>query len=136
MLVVDASFIAAAIFDEEHTAFTQRVLADNLDLTAPDLISWELTNIAWKKVRRGHIQEQDLKGFTSLVRAFDIVLVESSAAASVGESAQAALERGLTAYDAAYFQLARDRGLRLGTADKGLSDAAVAAGLVVHSPFA
>lgn len=137
MIVVDASFLAAAIFEEDHTRFARDIIAKHQDgLTAPALLTWELSNIVWKKCRRGLIDAADIPEFVAIYGTFDVALAKVPDLKELGELTVMAVERDLTAYDAAYFQLAITQGFPLATTDRGLSKIARAAGLVVHSPFA
>lgn len=137
MIVVDASFLAAAIFEEDHTRFARDIIAKHQDgLTAPALLTWELSNIVWKKCRRGLIDAADISDFLAIYATFDVALASLPDLEELGALTAVAVERDLTAYDAAYFQLALMQGLPLATTDRGLSKTARGAGLVVHSPFA
>ncbi|HEX8470283.1 MAG TPA: type II toxin-antitoxin system VapC family toxin [Brevundimonas sp.] len=136
-MVVDASFLAAAIFEEDHTRFARDIIAKHPDgFTAPALLTWELSNIVWKKCRRGLIDAADIPDFISIYATFDVALARLPDLDELGELTATAVKRDLTAYDAAYFQFAVMQGFPLATTDRGLSKTARAAGVVVHSPFA
>lgn len=136
MLVVDASLVAAALFKEEHSNFARETLGMYLGLTAPDLLAWELGNVALKKVVKGAVQVEELAAFDEAFAAFEVELINSRELILPGELTRVAWEEDLTAYDAAYLQLARDRGFALGTVDRNLTKAGLRNGLIVHSPFA
>lgn len=136
MLVVDASLIAAAVFEEEHSRFARDILGGQTSLLAPDLILWELASITWKKAKRGYIDVGQLSEFDAVIAAFEIRTVPAMDLISPGRLAEVALNEELTAYDASYFFLCQGLRLPLATIDKPLATAAVGAGLVVHSPFA
>ena len=138
MLVVDASFLMAAFADEVHTTFAQSVLIAQADKQkiAPGLFSWEFSNILWKKHRSGELRDSDLASAGEFLNAVELDTSASVGIADVDVLAQFARTHLLTAYDAAYLDLAINRTAPLATADKDLTRAAVAAGVTVHSPFA
>jgi predicted nucleic acid-binding protein len=118
-LVVDASAIAAIVFDEpEGVAILGRLGASQL--FAPQLLPFELGNVGAKKLRlkpeqRG-ILEQALVEFTEMpigLHEIDLVAVVALAG-----------ETKLSAYDASYLWLARELDAELVTLDKELQDAA------------
>ena len=138
MLVVDASFLAAVIFEEDHSDYARGVMRDydQLPLTAPALIAWELASILWKKVRRGSMSSEDVARFAPIYDAFGIRTREPYQGSELVALALSAQTWGLTPYDAAYLDLALGQGLPLATLDKALGKAGRDTGLVVHSPFA
>ena len=56
--VVDASIVAAIVFGEPDAERAAKLI-DNADLVAPHLLRFEVTNIAWKKIRR-RVKQADL----------------------------------------------------------------------------
>ncbi|WP_299842960.1 type II toxin-antitoxin system VapC family toxin [uncultured Jannaschia sp.] len=128
--VVDASVAAAWVLPDEDSAVTDailhRVAAEGA--IAPGLIWHELRNILLVAVRRGRMaQEEVVPGLLRLRR----LPLESEHIAASGDQALIALAQrsGLTAYDAAYLLLARNRGLPLATSDRALRQAAEAEGV-------
>jgi predicted nucleic acid-binding protein len=87
-------------------------------LYVPDLFFIECTNILWKYVWRfGYSAEAAQQNVADLVR----LLLCVAPTADLAEAALAlALDRGLTAYDAAYVTLAQKLSLPLVTADEAL----------------
>jgi predicted nucleic acid-binding protein len=113
--VVDASALAAVVFEEAETD----VVAPRLhraSVHAPALLKFELTNVAWKKMRRA-TQEDRAAILTALdtaldprrgiiwheVHPIDVVLI--------------ARATGLSTYDASYLWLAGMLGADLVTLD-------------------
>ncbi len=92
--IADASALAAILFNESAEADMIERLGASI-LHAPMLAHFELTNICWKKIRRGEDKAPLLLKLAMLddwdiqYREVDIVAVASLAA-----------ETGLTAYDA------------------------------------
>ncbi len=133
--VTDASFVVAALFKEEHTPYAEEMLSRLTPegLAAPALILWEVTNICVMKHRRGQLTEAEahegLEIFLSLPVDKDVDPVR------LADVLSRAAQHGLTAYDAAYLELAARLEAPLATIDKSLARAALADGLTVYSPF-
>ena len=120
--VVDASALAAVCFDEPDSLPVAQAL-NGVNLIAPSLIEFEMTNICWKKARR--TPELALVYRRQLVSrsSFDIDL----RSISTDEVAELAIATGLSAYDASYLWLARKLGVALVTLDVKLARAAAMA---------
>ena len=116
-MVVDCSVLAAALFAEPQRDTAALAMAGK-ELFAPDLLDHEIVKVAIKKAKAGsgNIVEQALKEFSKL-------RITRSA---VDPASQFALARqlNLSAYDAAYLQLALDMGAPLATFDQKLGLAA------------
>ena len=138
MVVVDASFIAAAFAEETHTESARDVLEQHRDrlLAAPALIRWELASVFWKKLRRGEIGESVLADLAVFIDELRLVHPSVPDGPEIGATILIARGSALSAYDAAYLALALERAAPLATVDRNLTRAAVAAGLIVYSPFA
>ena len=106
--VVDASVVAAILFAEPEMDEALR-LVEGYALIAPDLLAYEIVNVAIKKSRR-HPESRDL----------------IQAALSKFESLGIKLMSGLTGYDAAYLWLSQVKQTELVTFDKRLLQAASA----------
>lgn len=135
-VVADASFIVSALVEEEHTGFVVRAFPDlaGQGLAAPALIIWEVTNICAMKQRRGLLTEEEAQDALDLFLSLPIEL--DAELTSLPDGLTLARRHGLTAYDAAYLELAVRAGGVLATLDKALTRAALSEGLTVHSPFA
>jgi predicted nucleic acid-binding protein len=116
-LVGDCSVLAAVLFDEPERSHATEVLA-GMEIFVPFLIDHELVSVAAKKARQGleEVVRQGLSDFAEL----DITRCPVDAAAQW----RVALEHGLSAYDAAYLQLALDLEAPLVTFDRRLGEAA------------
>jgi predicted nucleic acid-binding protein len=114
--VVDASVIAAIVFGEPE-AERAATLIGNAELVAPPLLRFEVTNTAWKKIKR-HVKQADLivAGLRlALELDIDYVDVDHEAVLDL------AVEKGMTAYDASYLWLSRKLKAPLVTLDERLS---------------
>lgn len=119
-VVVDCSVLSAVLFEEDaRDAAVERL--SGRALHAPTLIDHELASVALKKQQRGWASDAIRMALASY-REQPIVLHR------VDLAAQCALaERyGLSAYDAAYLQLAADLKTQLATFDRKLGEAAQA----------
>lgn len=116
--VVDASAIGALVFGEPASGMIAERLS-GATLTAPALLSFELANIAVKKLRRHPEQREALLAAHALSDrlSIDVISVDFAAVIALAETT------GLTAYDASYLWLARQLGAELITLDTALQEA-------------
>lgn len=116
-LVVDSSVLAAVLFDEPGREAAALAMAGK-ELFAPDLLDHEIVSVALKKAGAG-LAEVAQQALADLA---DLRLTRRAVNPSVQYRLAQRLE--LTAYDAAYLQLALDLGAPLATFDRGLGRAA------------
>ena len=110
--VVDASVVAAIVFGEPDADRAAKLLG-NAELVAPALLRYEVTNIAWKKARRYPREASLITQALRLALDLDIRYVDVDHDAVL----ELAIEKNLTAYDAAYLWLARTLKAPLATLD-------------------
>jgi predicted nucleic acid-binding protein len=115
-VVVDASAVAAIMFDEPEAAEVAAALADET-LLAPALLDAELTSVAVKKARRQPHRAAEI----AVCLQAALHLPVSRIAVPGGAVFLLARETGLTAYDASYLWLARSRDCGLVTLDVRLA---------------
>jgi predicted nucleic acid-binding protein len=114
--VVDASVLAALAFGESRAEEALRLL-DGEELFAPNLLIFEITHVAVKKIRSAKPQDSRLiLEALSLALNLDIRWVDVDCHAV----ARLALDTGLTAYDANYLYISRLLGIPLATFDERL----------------
>jgi len=136
-VVIDASFVAAVLLEETHTAFVRAAFDDLAaeDLHAPALLPFELANILRTRTRKGELDNVR----RSMLLSYSERLEVEIAAAPEGERMERILavadRHGLTAYDAAYLEAALRLQADLATLDRSLAAAGRAEGLRVHAPF-
>lgn len=114
-LVVDACAIAAMLFDEPARD-TIRSRIRGAVLHAPRLIEFELANVCSKKARRDPINRDRYILALGVLPAFDLQLQD----VDIPVVAALAVGRNISAYDAAYYWLAKTRDLALVTLDARL----------------
>ena len=117
-VVVDASFLAAVIFQEPgHEALADRLRG--AAVFAPTILQFEMANVAWKKIRR---QPADgLAILTQLRSAMESAAGIQWTDVNLTDVVLVAQATGLTAYDASYLWLAGSLGADLVTLDKPLA---------------
>lgn len=133
-LVVDASVALTWCLREEASAATDAVLLDLRETggTAPAIWPLEVTNVLVGAERRGRIAAADVTlGLELLMRLPIVTDLEGVGQAWSRVFALARSER-LTAYDAAYLELALRTGATLATLDQNLAAAARRLGLVTR----
>ena len=115
--VVDASALAAVLFDEPEA---RPILASiSGALIAPTLLVYELASVCTTKLMRQPGQSETLLARYALFAELDITLREPD----WRTLPRLAIEQGLSAYDAAYLQLALADGATLVTLDARLAKA-------------
>lgn len=115
-VVVDCSLLAAVLFHEANEDEATKSLAGK-SLYAPTLIDHELISVALKKVKEGLAQVAKL-GLEEY-REWPLTLLETNVLAQW----ELARRENLSAYDAAYLQLAIELNAPLITFDKSLAAA-------------
>lgn len=116
-LVVDCSVLAAVLFDEPEREAAALAMAGK-ELFAPDLLNHEIVSVALKKSAAGYdaVSEQALGDLDAL--RLTRCRVDATAQFKLAERTE------LTAYDAAYLQLALELRAPLVTFDRKLGNAA------------
>jgi len=119
-VVVDASAFAALVF-QERAGDIVRDRLEGATVFAPSLLRYELTNTAWKKIRR---QPEDA---SKIIAALAIALDDGSGLiwqeVDPADTVLIAQATGMTAYDASYLWLAASLGADLVTLDEQLAKA-------------
>lgn len=130
MFVLDASVALAWCFEDEATPFADGLLArlEVEEATAPAIWPLEVANGIQSAERRGRIDERELPALAQLLLALPIRIEEIPLDAALKDVLPLARTLGLSAYDAAYVELAIRRAVPLATIDDALARAATAAG--------
>lgn len=124
-LALDASVVLKSYLPEEGSAQAQAIFKDwalgHVELLAPALMPYEVTNALLVALRRGRIDEARAE---EILGEFMRLRIPTQGLAGLEERAWAlALEHQRTAYDAAYLALAEREGVPLITGDKRLYNA-------------
>ena len=132
-IVLDSSVTQAWVYDDEQTAATQALLdrVVQYGAVAPSLWRFEIANVLAMAVRRKRIapdfREEALRDLALL----DIAIDPGCDGQAWTTTIRLADLYALTAYDAAYLELAQRLRLPLATLDSALAKAAQAAGVEV-----
>ena len=115
--VVDASAIGALLFGEPEAPVISAAL-EGKDMIAPSLITFEITNICLKKLRKYPEHQAAIRSAYLLFFRMGIKKVEIN-----GPEVLTLAERtGLTAYDATYLWTAQELRIDLVTLDRALEN--------------
>jgi predicted nucleic acid-binding protein len=130
--VVDASVVLAWCFPDENSALAKRVaqmFKEGESAIAPSFWPHEVLNALLAGEKRKRISGRLVQTFLTDLAALPIVL-QPSPAESVFEQVQTLCrEHSLTAYDAAYLDLAKANDLPLATLDEDLVRACAKTGV-------
>lgn len=132
-LVVDCSVTLPWFLEDERTRFTDQLLGaiDRAEYWAPFVWRLEMLNGLLMAERRKRIDRawriESVDQIARLNVRIDPVLPNVMAIGVLAE------RHGLTAYDAAYLELAKRQGFALATLDRDLLQAGAAEGMAVHS---
>lgn len=131
--VIDASTIAAALLpDENHpTAAEHLAAAARGGAYAPAIFPLELINTLIVSVRRKRIDVDYLHAALGKARRISISIDTIDMLKASDGIIEIAMRLGLTAYDAAYLELAQRRRIPLATLDSRLAQAARDAGVAL-----
>ncbi|OGR97938.1 MAG: hypothetical protein A2V88_15050 [Elusimicrobia bacterium RBG_16_66_12] len=130
--VIDASSAMAWALPDEHSARAEKILArvtEESSLWIPSLWWYEVANVVVMARRRKRLSEAQGARVIELLSRFPLQTDSSPGAMSAARLSQLAQEHALSAYDAAYLELAERRGLALVTFDRELIRAAREAGV-------
>ena len=114
--VLDASALGAIVFGEPDGAAVRRQLSGGRAY-APNLMLFELTNIAWKKIRAHPERAEEYAAGLDDALRFEM----QWQAVDYAGVLRLAHTEGISAYDASYLWLARQLDLPLVTLDRPLA---------------
>jgi len=134
--VLDASFTFQWLFQDEASpeGYAALGVIGREGAVVPALWFVEVTNVLGLAERRGRMAEAGLQDALRLLRLLPLIVDDSPSLAWSEPVLQLMRAHRLTAYDAAYLELARRRGLPLATKDRGLLAAAPAVGAPLFAP--
>jgi len=132
-LVVDASVALAWALHDESSAYGEAVLAvvEQDGLQVPEFWARGIANGLAVAYLRKRITSGDEKAFLAALSHLSIEVEESSPLTVIRDGTAAAVRYGLTAYDAAYVDLALRERLVLATLDGQMRKAAEQAGIMI-----
>jgi predicted nucleic acid-binding protein len=131
MIVIDCSYALAMFMPDEQRPSSLKQVG-SARLVVPPIWPYEVANAFRSAVRRGRVTEVEMLGVCARIEALQFELAGTHDA-SVRQRYLSAMSHGLTAYDAAYVELALQRRGPLATLDAALARVATQAGIeVIH----
>ena len=135
-IVIDASVALAWCFPDEASDYADAVLValEGRTVVVPAIWSIEITNALLVGERRKCIWQPEVRRFVELLKGLNIVEDAQPFADTVSNVLPLAREYDLSAYDAAYLDVAVRHGAPLVTLDAALQKAGRAAGIKLFKP--
>ena len=124
--VLDASVVLTWCFPDENAALAQHVAGmfkQGDTAVAPSFWPHEILNALLVGEKRKRISKELVRSFLEDLATLPIMLEPLPAEIVFGRIQRLGREHGLTAYDAAYLELALDKGLPLASLDEDLARA-------------
>ena len=134
-IVVDASVAMAWGFPDEGSEYAAAVLLrlERETMLVPALFALEVANALVMGERRKRLRQAEIQRFVDLLEGLSMVQDVQPRGVMMTAVLAIAREHGLSAYDAAYLELAIRAGAPLATLDKALRTAARKAGVTVYA---
>lgn len=135
-LVLDCSLTMAWCFEDEISAYAEKVLDSLIELTAwvPALWSIEVANALTVACRRKRLSRVKAIAFRESLNGLSIEVDNYFINKPIEIVFDVAMDTGLTTYDATYLELAIRKNLPIATLDKDLRIAAKKAGISLALP--
>lgn len=133
-IVLDGSVALSWCFADESDPYADLVLRalPKMPAVVPTLWHLEIANALLMGERRKRSQEADTAQWLLFLRSLPIIAEEDTTARAWSDVLHLARSHDLSAYDAAYLELALRRGFPLATLDKKLRKAAKKAGVGLY----
>ncbi|MBC7513282.1 MAG: type II toxin-antitoxin system VapC family toxin [Herminiimonas sp.] len=113
---------------QDYARGVLQLLANGNAAVVPNLFTLEAANVLAKSQKRGLVTEAGARAFLALLADLDIETDATTHERALHDTLNIAMHHELSAYDAAYLELALREGLALATLDRDLSAACVKAG--------
>jgi predicted nucleic acid-binding protein len=132
-IVIDASVALAWCFPDEASEYADGVLValEGRAILVPALWSVEITNAVLMAERRKQVKQPEIRRFVELLDALTVIMDSLSVTESVSNILPIAREYGLSAYDAAYLDVAVRHAVPLATLDSALQKGGRKAGIEI-----
>jgi predicted nucleic acid-binding protein len=124
--VVDTSVVMTWCFEDERSAYTDKVLESLAFRTAfvPSIWPLEVGNVLLVAERKKRLSKADSIRFISLLTQLPIMVEQEPPVTMMKDIIPLARENRLSTYDASYLELAMRKGLPIATLDQRLRKAA------------
>lgn len=138
-IVLDNSVTMRWLFGDGSPSdqiYAKQVLASisNVSVLVPCVWSLEVANVIARAEKRFGLTEARSAEFVYALQSMHIQIDPKTSAQALGDTLQVARRYNLSAYDAAYLELALREGLPLATLDEGLIKAVKKAGVKRFNP--
>ncbi len=134
--VLDGSVTLAWLFLDEQVPYADAIVArlPNLEMLVPRLWHLEVANVLLVGERRRRCSQADTTQWLSYPARLPIVVDDSTEARAWSDTIGLARQHALTAYAAAYLEIAIRQGVPIATLDAPLKAAAQALGVPIYQP--
>jgi len=131
--VIDASLALAWCFPDEASEYADGVLValEGRTVMVPPVWALEITNAVLVAERRKRVKQADVRRFVELLGGLTLIEQSQTAIDTVSSVLPLARQYGLSAYDAAYLDVAIRQGAPLATLDSTLEKAGRSAGIKI-----
>jgi predicted nucleic acid-binding protein len=128
VLVLDCSVVASFLFEDERHPYSLRAQQDALkqEVFVPTLFWHEMVNVLLIRERRGKLQKKEGLQLLHILEQEALITASEIPHRVEYDLAQ---RHQLTAYDAAYLALAKEKQAKLATLDNSLKKAAISENL-------
>ncbi|AFZ31107.1 PilT domain-containing protein [Gloeocapsa sp. PCC 7428] len=134
--VLDCSVTMSWCLIDETNSYADAVLnsfnTDGVEALTPQLWSLEVANVLLVAERRGRITQAQTTRVITLLQALPIVIDLQTAQRAMGDTLALGRSLIISAYDAAYLELAMREGLPLATIDERLAKVANSCGVQTY----
>lgn len=132
-IAIDASVTLAWCFPDEASNYADSVLLalENQTVIVPTIWAVEITNALLVGERRKRIRQPEIRRFVDLLKGLSVVEERQKFAETVSNVLPLAREYDLSAYDAAYLDVAIRHEIPLATLDAAMQKACTAAGIEI-----
>ena len=131
--VLDCSTAMAWCFEDESNLRADAVLASlaSNEAIVPSVWPLEVANTLAVSERRRRVAEADIKSFLQMLKGLPIAIDDQASRRAFDEALSLARRWQLSAYDAAYLDLALRTGCPLASLDGPMNEAAVGLGVAL-----
>lgn len=136
-IVVDASLALSWCFPDEKTPYSESVLTlleTDTEAVVPSLWFLEIVNALVVAERRKRITHEQAQEFLNDLDSLGVTVEPTDSSLVFNDVYELTRQHTLTAYDAAYLELAIRKGLPLASLDEPLKKAALASGVKLIEP--
>jgi predicted nucleic acid-binding protein len=124
-------------FEDEASPYADHILAQfpTQEALVPSLWPLEVANVLLVGERRKRLTAADTMRFLTLLSTLPITIDEETSYRALNQTLALAREQAISAYDAAYLELAMREGVPFATLDAKLQNAAISLGIsIIKAP--